>query len=198
MSTANKRLASQLTPAKEKSKSRKKDEGSEKEKVKENGCRGVQSEAGGAGGESSKTQVIVLQMERWERLEKSLDGMERLLERMDKRMESVEKKVKDLEEGLQFQSSMVEEMKKENLELRRVIEWKDVEAKIALDRHEQYSRRESIRVFGLEEKVGEDVEEMVLEVGRKVGINLQKRDVAACHRVGGGERGSRDRWCANS
>ena len=47
-----------------------------------------------------------------------------------------------------------------------------------------YSRRESVRITGVEEKREEDVEEIVIGIGRKVGVEIERRDIAAAHRVG--------------
>ena len=68
--------------------------------------------------------------------------------------------------------------------MRKLIERGEMEAKLGAERGEMYSRRESVRVFGLDEKAGEDVEDLVMEVGKKVGVPFSRRDIAACHRVG--------------
>ena len=62
------------------------------------------------------------------------------------------------------------------------------------DRLQQYSRRESVRVFGITQEPTESsdqVEEKTLAVLRETGVSVVKEDVAACHRVGRPSSGPR-------
>ena len=65
----------------------------------------------------------------------------------------------------------------------------EVRARLRSERDEQYSRRENVRIVGIEEKVGEDLEEIVIEVGRKVGVDIEREDISDCHRVGARKQG---------
>ena len=49
---------------------------------------------------------------------------------------------------------------------------------------EQYSRRESVSVCGIEKGEGEEEEKIVSEEGRKVGATFERKDISAIHRSG--------------
>ena len=58
------------------------------------------------------------------------------------------------------------------------------------DKLEQYSRRESIRVSGLDIPDGADTAvlmEQVCKLASDIGVDLSKNDIVACHSVGGGK-----------
>ena len=58
----------------------------------------------------------------------------------------------------------------------------------SLDEKEQYSRRDNLRVSGLPESDGEETEEQLLSkvcgVASKAGVEVEARDISACHRLG--------------
>ena len=50
---------------------------------------------------------------------------------------------------------------------------------------EQYSRRNCLRLFGVEEKVGESTDDIVMSIAKvKLGVNLNMGDIDRCHRTG--------------
>ena len=50
---------------------------------------------------------------------------------------------------------------------------------------EQYSRRNCLRLFGVEEKVGESTDDIVLSIAKeKLEVNLNRGDIDRCHRTG--------------
>ncbi|KAK6171873.1 hypothetical protein SNE40_018297 [Patella caerulea] len=53
-----------------------------------------------------------------------------------------------------------------------------------VDELEQYSRREAIRISGIEERDGESTDELVVKVGKLVGVDIQASDINRSHRVG--------------
>lgn len=53
-----------------------------------------------------------------------------------------------------------------------------------VDAMEQNGRLENLRIFGVEEKEDEKVEETVIEVAQKAGINLNKSSIGRTHRLG--------------
>lgn len=62
------------------------------------------------------------------------------------------------------------------------------------DRLEQYTRRESARIFGIRQQAGEtaeDVETKTLKVIRDAGVEVKPEDIAAVHRAGRSKDGSR-------
>ena len=57
------------------------------------------------------------------------------------------------------------------------------------DRLQQYSRRESVRIFGIRQAEGEtaeQVEQKALGVFKEAGADVKEEDIAAVHRVGKG------------
>ena len=57
-------------------------------------------------------------------------------------------------------------------------------AKYDTDRLEQYTRRETIRISGLPEEEGEDVIGKVVDLGKKIGVDLDTKDISVVHRNG--------------
>lgn len=54
-----------------------------------------------------------------------------------------------------------------------------------IDRTEQYSRRNNIRIFGISEIEGENPDEIVLKVlNDQMGLNIPMQNIDCCHRVG--------------
>lgn len=79
-------------------------------------------------------------------------------------------------------------------ELKRSIEEKDkkincLESK--LDDLEQYSRRQCLRIFGIEESRQENTDQIAVEIAEKVGVQLSVQDIDRSHRIG--VRGERPR-----
>ena len=62
------------------------------------------------------------------------------------------------------------------------------------DRLEQYTRRENVRIFGVEQERGETpetVERKAVQLMRETGADITSADIEACHRVGRPKNGSR-------
>lgn len=53
-----------------------------------------------------------------------------------------------------------------------------------LDEREQYSRRNNIRIFGIQESDNEDTDQVVLDLAAKLGVPLVKQQIDRSHRVG--------------
>ena len=49
---------------------------------------------------------------------------------------------------------------------------------------EQYSRRNSIRIFGVKETAKENTDEIAIDVAKKIGIDLHVNDIDRSHRTG--------------
>jgi hypothetical protein len=58
-----------------------------------------------------------------------------------------------------------------------------------LDRQEQYSRRETIRICGLPEKIEEDVEKEILRVFSDAGCTVSREEISTAHRNGQKQEG---------
>jgi hypothetical protein len=53
-----------------------------------------------------------------------------------------------------------------------------------IDRLEQYSRRESVRISGLKESEGEDTDRIVCDLVSDLGIKVSPEDISVSHRLG--------------
>lgn len=92
--------------------------------------------------------------------------------------------VKKLEMSLQFNTEVVADLTKklENKEKEMQAMKEDFEARC--DALEQYSRRNSIRIFGVHESAGENTDELAVNVFRDMGVNVDLREIDRTHRVG--------------
>lgn len=72
------------------------------------------------------------------------------------------------------------ELRNENANFRSKIQ--DIEEK--LDEHEQYSRRNNIRVSGVAETKGEITDDVVLDICNNIGADITVNDIDRSHRVG--------------
>ena len=94
-----------------------------------------------------------------------------LLDRLDER----EKEVTKLKTEVVHLQTQVSDFQKQITKLQ-----------IADDEHEQYSRRNSVRLWirDDEEKKEEDTDAIVLNIAQKAGVKLQANDIDRSHRVG--------------
>ena len=53
-----------------------------------------------------------------------------------------------------------------------------------IDRLEQYSRRENVRIFGLAETQGENTNTVFIDMARDVGVTITPADISVSHRLG--------------
>ena len=53
-----------------------------------------------------------------------------------------------------------------------------------IDRLEQYSRRENIRVFGVAETADESTNDVIVQVAADMGVDITERDISVSHRIG--------------
>ena len=109
-------------------------------------------------------------------LSEKVDGLSQLREEFNKKIEAQNATIKTL-------VSRIEKLESEAIVRQRVTE----QLVIACDDNQQYSRRESIRIHGIEAKEGEtndDVLKVVEDCSKKVNVNFSRADIACCHRAG--------------
>ena len=53
----------------------------------------------------------------------------------------------------------------------------------ALEKQEQYSRRQCLRVYGIPESPQENTDQAILDLAAKMGVNLDSRDIDRSHRI---------------
>ena len=58
-----------------------------------------------------------------------------------------------------------------------------------IDRLEQYSRRENVRIYGLAETQGECTNTVVIDMARDIGVTITPADISVSHRLGRPEGG---------
>ena len=105
-----------------------------------------------------------------------------------------------------LQAAVVTDLRKEVAYLRCVIEKKDAtiesltkrinDLEVALDDHEQYSRRNSLRLFGLVESENEDITKRTIDalnesMNPKLSPPLRLEEIDRIHRVGPRDKPSR-------
>ncbi|KAK6178662.1 hypothetical protein SNE40_011190 [Patella caerulea] len=90
-----------------------------------------------------------------------------------------------------FVSPLKEEVNCLKIELARVTNCLNNKIQMRTDELEQYSRKNCIRINGIEEQNKEDVEKKSLDVLQIVCPNVVSSDIENCHRVGKPERGPR-------
>lgn len=53
-----------------------------------------------------------------------------------------------------------------------------------IEKMEQYSRRDNVKIKGLKYEDGEDTTNLVMELAAGIGVNVAKEDISTSHRVG--------------
>lgn len=64
--------------------------------------------------------------------------------------------------------------------------------KLDIDRLEQYSRRDSIRISGLPEEQNENTNEKIVKIAKDLGLQIQLSDISVSHRLGKPNRAGRN------
>ncbi len=52
-----------------------------------------------------------------------------------------------------------------------------------LDRLEQYSRKDSVRIFGIPETPNENTNDLVIDLGQEIGVEIKPEDISVAHRL---------------
>ena len=95
-------------------------------------------------------------------------------------LEGLNKKLDDLEK-------QNDDLRKENQDI--IKENKDLQKRVtklesAVDAAEQYSRRNCLRISGMKEGAFENIDTIVLDIAKAIGVDLDIRDVDRSHRLG--------------
>lgn len=91
---------------------------------------------------------------------------------------------KKLEQSMSFNTDLVVGLKKELEEKHAEVRVLRQELRDKTDQLEMYTRRNSLRIFGVEEKEGECTDELVISVAHKISVPLNLADIDRSHRVG--------------
>jgi Baculovirus FP protein len=104
--------------------------------------------------------------------QESCDHFTRLSDELKTLREDLSLQVKDL-------NVSVELLKKQNIEKDRVIEALTIQVN-SLD---QYGRKKNIEITNIEEKRGENIEEIVLNLAEKLDVDLAAHEIESAHRL---------------
>ncbi|KAJ4448744.1 hypothetical protein ANN_00135 [Periplaneta americana] len=88
--------------------------------------------------------------------------------------------VSELQRSIDFNSEVIQDLKQTIEQRDRKIG--ELERKV--DDLEQYQRRQCVRIFGIEEEVGENTDKLVVELATNIGVELKVEDIDRSHRVG--------------
>lgn len=91
---------------------------------------------------------------------------------------------KKLEESMSFNENLISALQKKIEDRDREIQNLKEELDLKTDQLEMYSRRNCLRIFGLAEEEGENTDEKVIAVARKISVDLSINDIDRSHRVG--------------
>ncbi len=125
-------------------------------------------------------------------------AVEQEIENLVTSVSDINKKLAEIERAQQFQSEQYDsfrnqighvlrintELKNENekLSLRiRDLQRKDQQRTKAIDDLEQYGCREMLEIGGIPRNNGEICEEIVIELAKKLNVNLASSEIEACH-----------------
>lgn len=90
----------------------------------------------------------------------------------------------ELKKTIEMNTSVIQDLK--NALAERDIKIKSLEEKLVrkTDDLEQYQRRQSLRIFGVEETEGENTDCIARDIAVKIGVELSDTDIDRSHRVG--------------
>ena len=128
------------------------------------------------------------------RLEKKIEeGQESIVENQNKmlaRLSIIEKEIETFKEdidNLKVKQSALEDKVISMSENIGTISDHGRDLQFLMDRQEQYSRKNSVRIKGVLERSGEDIEMVTIDTLKKeLGLDFEKSDIDIVHRVGRG------------
>ena len=81
---------------------------------------------------------------------------------------------------LSFWSDSIKSMKSDACTMKRVIKSQEKD----IDKLEQYSRRENVKIYGLIEEENENTDERVIKLFNDIGVEFDVNDISVSHRIG--------------
>ncbi|XP_063956825.1 uncharacterized protein LOC135154505 [Lytechinus pictus] len=126
-------------------------------------------------------QLVIDKLEKSSQLKKFVqDAVTEAMSAIITRLEMQEGQIMELEGRIKAQESEIQlhkEAEKKSVEKVAVLEQR-------IDDLEQKSRSRNIRIQGVPEVKDEDPEEAVIDIGRRMGVNVTSSDFVRCHRLG--------------
>lgn len=112
-------------------------------------------------------------------IKKELKEFEKSMNYNGNKLDDVLKKLSEMECDMKKINEKQEMLEAENDNLKMKI--KILEN--SMDEMEQYSRNKNIQVDGIPVQKDENLKEMLMEIGKKIDVNMKKEDIDAIHRV---------------
>ena len=128
------------------------------------------------------SNMVIITDEKWKVIVDKLSKLD-MLDVMAEDVKMVKTKLNDIETSLTFAHQEIDDLKKENKLLREQIVASDINNKLESDKHEQYSRRENVRITEVKEMKDECTDNIVMNLSQKLGVVVQKEDISVSHRV---------------
>lgn len=75
--------------------------------------------------------------------------------------------------------TQIEKLKEENALLKKQLN----DTQLQLDEHDQYGRRNTVELYGIPEKANEDATEIVINVGKALGMDINREMIDVSHRL---------------
>lgn len=119
-------------------------------------------------------------------------GIQASINTIQNEQKSIIKQIKELSDSQQFLSDKYDELSNQikiipKLESQLEVREEEIEdLKIRLVQSEQYSRRHHLEIGNIPNRQNENVEEIIIEVASKMKLPLEKKDIAADHRLRAG------------
>jgi hypothetical protein len=135
---------------------------------------------------------------------KSMMPLQQQLETLMKEKATLEKSIIDLqkerekdEQVRQQLESKVDTLQRQPMETETPTLNSDLRLRMETraEKQEQYSRRESVRFFNINEHPSESTDQTVVMACREMGLNITEDDISVSHRVGAIRRGPRPIIC---
>ena len=108
------------------------------------------------------------------KLEPEID-LASIASKLDKLLENDEKKTNEMKEMLTLVRQMQEELRKKDLIITKL--------QNELDGSQQYQRINNLIISGIPQYEREDTDEIVMQLGRAIGVDIEKRDIDVSHRL---------------
>ena len=112
-------------------------------------------------------------------IRESIDSVKASLHFLSSQYDDLSKSVKDLSER-----NKVLQVENASLRSQLLTMTNDInQQKDALNDYEQYSRRECLEISGIPKKIKEDTNQIVIDIGEMLGIEITEDDLSVSHRV---------------
>ena len=111
-------------------------------------------------------------------IQESIDSVKASLHFLSSQYDDLSKSVKDLSER-----NKVLQVENASLRSQLLTMTNDINQQDALNDYEQYSRRECLEISGMPKKIKEDTNQIVIDIGEMLGVEITEDDLSVSHRL---------------